>query len=185
MKRLVYLLLMVIVLGFGCHGSPENGNVTTESLPPAPSPHHEVSFSLDPFTICLSDFCYGSKRVTFHLEEGQWIELWWHAYGADPEVYTTLIIPDGTRCTGHRTHPGGGPIDAYPCGPEQWGFDGDAGSTGNLKISCSSTYGESSGGKLYFPGNYTLVFQACGSASPLVRVRPGSEVNMVVTYEIR
>ena len=192
MKRLIYLLLVVIVLGLGCQRPPtETGNVTPEPSPPTPSPYHEVSFSLDPFKLCLSNFCYDSKRVTLHLEEGQRMEMWWYAYGEKPAVYATLIMPDGTRCTGYRTYPGNGPIDSYPYpdNPERWGFDGDAGNTGHLEITCTSVYGKFSGGKLYLPGNYTLVFQVCGGVSPSVppsiRVQKSSKVNMVVKYEIR
>ena len=189
MKRLIYLLLVVIVLSLGCQRPPmETGNVTPEPSTPAPSPTHEVSFSLDPFKLCLSDFCYDSNRVTFHLEEGQRMEIWWYAYGEDPAVYATLIIPDGTRRTGYQAQTGSGPVDSYSSNPVRWGFDGDAGNTGHLEITCSSAYGEFSGGKVYLPGNYTLVFQICGGVSssvpPSVRVQKSSKVNMVVKYEI-
>jgi len=116
------------------------------------------------------------------------MEMWWYAYGDDPAVYATLIMPDGTRCTGYQAQTGSGPVDSYSSNPVRWGFDGDAGSTGHLEITCSSTYGGASGGKLYPPGNYTLVFQVCGNVSPSVppsvRVQKSSKVNMVVKYEI-
>jgi len=179
------LLLLAVVLSCGCHGSLEAGDAITESPPTVESPYHEVSFSLDPFQICLSDFCYDSERVTIHLEEDQRLELWWYAYGDTREVYATLIMPDGTRCTGRQIHPGGGPIESYPCNPRRWRFDADPGSTGELGFRCSSTYGATSGTRLYPPGDYTLVFQVCGSASPRVDVHTSSEVNMLVKYKIR
>jgi len=116
------------------------------------------------------------------------MEIWWYAYGEDPAVYATLIMPDGTRRTGYQAQTGSGPVDSYSSNPVRWGFDGDAGNTGHLEITCSSAYGEFSGGKVYLPGNYTLVFQICGGVSssvpPSVRVQKSSKVNMVVKYEI-
>jgi len=179
------LLLLAIALSCGCYSSLEADDAANESPPTADSPYHEVSFSLDPFKLCLSDFCYDSERVTIHLEEDQRLELWWYAYGDTREVYATLIMPDGTRCTGRQIHPDGGPIESYPCNPRRWGFDGDPGSTGELGFRCSSTYGATTGSKLYPPGDYTLVFQVCGSASPRVDVHTSSEVNMLVKYKIR
>jgi len=147
---------------------------------------HEESLRVN---CTLGSWC--EKSLTFRIEEGQEVYLWWHAYGDMTDVAVFLERPDG-GCEAGYAGTTTGPIDKYTPSerchffhyPSSF-YHLDLGHNGTLHFYCSSTYDERSGRRLYPPGEYRLKFDVVAEYPYYVSGNEGDPTEMLIKVEYR